>query len=123
MQLRLFLKNDKMSALVSSAYSRIPVEKMTEAEEQSTNRARHTNGDVVAELSTVEDVFDDTYKEKEGPKPPRQLVLKNVVLMTFLHIGAMYGLILIPSASTLTLAWCEYKKYIFLDLFTVRHVA
>ncbi|KAJ8284872.1 hypothetical protein COCON_G00037220 [Conger conger] len=78
---------------------------MTEAEDHSTNPARHTNGDVVAEPSTVEDVFDDTYKEKEGPKPPKQVVWKNVFLMTLLHIGAMYGLLLIPSASILTLAW------------------
>ncbi|XP_067224931.1 acyl-CoA desaturase [Chanodichthys erythropterus] len=54
---------------------------------------------------TVEDVFDHTYKEKEGPKPPIVVVWRNVILMTLLHTGALYGLLLIPSASVLTLIW------------------
>lgn len=62
----------------------------------------------MAETSTVEDVFDDSYKEKEGPKPPRKLVWRNILLMTLLHIGALYGLVFIPSASGLTLAWSKY---------------
>lgn len=62
----------------------------------------------MAETSTVEDVFDDSYKEKEGPKPPRRLVWRNIVLMSLLHIGALYGLVLTPAASGLTLAWSEY---------------
>ncbi|KAJ8248422.1 hypothetical protein GJAV_G00241860 [Gymnothorax javanicus] len=59
----------------------------------------------VSSLSSSEDVFDDTYKEREGPKPPRQIVWRNVVLMTFLHIGALYGFTLLLSTSVLTLAW------------------
>ncbi|XP_051523887.1 acyl-CoA desaturase-like [Myxocyprinus asiaticus] len=54
---------------------------------------------------TVEDVFDHTYKEKEGPKPPVVIVWRNVILMTLLHIGALYGISLIPVASKLTLIW------------------
>lgn len=63
------------------------------------------NGETMAETRTVEDVFDDTYKEKNGPKPPRQIVWRNVILMTLLHTGALYGLIIAPSASVLTLLW------------------
>ncbi|KAM3605561.1 uncharacterized protein V6R79_000812 [Siganus canaliculatus] len=63
------------------------------------------NGGAMPESSTVEDVFDDTYKEKEGPKPPMRLVWRNIILMSLLHIGALYGLVLIPSASVPTLAW------------------
>lgn len=63
----------------------------------------------MAETSTVEDVFDDTYKEREGPKPPRRLVWRNIILMTLLHVGALYGLVLTPSASGLTLAWGKYS--------------
>lgn len=54
---------------------------------------------------TVEDVFDHSYKEKEGPKPPVVIVWRNVILMTLLHTGALYGLLLIPSANVLTLIW------------------
>lgn len=57
---------------------------------------------------TVEDVFDHTYKEKEGPKPPTVIVWRNVLLMAFLHTGALYGLVLFPSASVLTWIWCKY---------------
>lgn len=69
---------------------------------------KQQNGDAMAETSTVDDVFDDTYREKEGKKPPRILVWRNIILMGLLHIGALYGLLLIPSASWLTLGWSEY---------------
>lgn len=58
------------------------------------------------ERETEEDVFDHTYKEKEGPKPPTIIVWRNVILMSLLHIGALYGVFLIPSASPLTWIWC-----------------
>ncbi|XP_077086949.1 acyl-CoA desaturase [Siphateles boraxobius] len=54
---------------------------------------------------SVEDVFDTTYKEKEGPKPPVVIVWRNVILMTLLHTAALYGLLLVPSASVFTLIW------------------
>lgn len=77
---------------------------MTETEVEN---ARHRNGDVAADAWTRDDVFDDTYKEKDGPKPPRTVVWKNVILMSLLHIGAIYALLLIPSAAFMTLAWCK----------------
>ncbi|NP_001072046.1 stearoyl-CoA desaturase b [Takifugu rubripes] len=77
---------------------------MTETENRNPHAARQPNGGM-AESSTVEDVFDDTYREKDGPKPPRRLVWRNIILMTLLHAGALYGLVLLPSASGLTLVW------------------
>ncbi|XP_035519883.1 stearoyl-CoA desaturase b isoform X3 [Morone saxatilis] len=79
--------------------------KMTETETRNHHDGKQQNGGATAEASTVEDVFDDTYKEKEGPKPPRMLVWRNIILMSLLHIGALYGLVLIPNASALTLAF------------------
>ncbi|KAK2876024.1 hypothetical protein Q8A67_020120 [Cirrhinus molitorella] len=58
-----------------------------------------------SEPDTVEDMFDHTYKEKEGPKPPTVIVWRNVILMSLLHIGALYGLYLLPSAHVLTWLW------------------
>ncbi|XP_028423123.1 acyl-CoA desaturase [Perca flavescens] len=55
--------------------------------------------------ANTEDMFDHTYKEKEGHKPPMVIVWRNVFLMTLLHIGAVYSLFLIPTASHLTLLW------------------
>ncbi|KAM8924471.1 stearoyl-CoA desaturase [Pelodytes ibericus] len=53
----------------------------------------------------TDDIFDTTYSEKAGPKPPMRIVWRNVILMTLLHVGALYGTLFIPSASYLTLAW------------------
>ncbi|XP_034537733.1 stearoyl-CoA desaturase b [Notolabrus celidotus] len=66
---------------------------------------KQLNGGTVEATSSVEDVFDDTYREKDGPKPRRALVWRNIILMTLLHIGALYGLVLFPSISLSTLAW------------------
>jgi len=59
---------------------------------------------------SVEDVFDTTYKEKEGPKPPVVIIWRNVILMSLLHSAALYGLLLVPSTSVLTLFWSEYRN-------------
>lgn len=81
---------------------------MTETEAAGKLNSRNGNVPPEATANTTDDAFDHTYKEKEGPKPPRIIVWKNVVLMTLLHIGALYGVFLIPSASPLTLLWCKY---------------
>ncbi|XP_068610843.1 acyl-CoA desaturase [Brachionichthys hirsutus] len=62
------------------------------------------NGNDVPEAAR-EDAVDHTYREKEGPKPRRRIVWRNVVSMTVLHAGAVYAVFLIPSASPLTLLW------------------
>uniref|UniRef100_A0AAY5KGW5 stearoyl-CoA 9-desaturase n=1 Tax=Esox lucius TaxID=8010 RepID=A0AAY5KGW5_ESOLU len=55
---------------------------------------RSRNGEVRAESVTErEDLFDETYKEKDGPKPPMIIVWKNVILMTLLHIAVICFLI------------------------------
>ncbi|XP_026887347.2 acyl-CoA desaturase [Electrophorus electricus] len=77
---------------------------MTETDEKI--QTRHRNGEVPNTDSTMgEDVFDETYREKEGPKPPMRIVWRNVLMMSLLHLGALYGIFLIPSASPLTLMW------------------
>lgn len=78
------------------------------------NRNQHAaapppNGAAVAAAWTADDVFDDTYTERAGPKPPMRLVWRNIILMSLLHIGALYGLVLLPSASWLTVAWGKYS--------------
>ncbi|KAM3913764.1 acyl-CoA desaturase-like isoform 1-T3 [Leptodactylus fuscus] len=52
-----------------------------------------------------DDVFDTTYREKKGPKPPMKIVWRNVILMSMLHIGALYGVFFISSAKFATLVW------------------
>ncbi|XP_026117312.1 acyl-CoA desaturase [Carassius auratus] len=55
--------------------------------------------------TTTEDVYDDAYEEKPGPSPPVKIVWRNVILMSLLHLGALYGLMILPSVSSLTLIW------------------
>lgn len=83
---------------------------MTRTEVRSLHADKQQNGFSMTETSAAEDVFDDTYKEKDGPRPPMKLVWRNIIMMTLLHIGALYGLFLIPSASALTLAWGKYLR-------------
>lgn len=86
---------------------------MTETEALEKKQHRSKNGDVLPEPAR-EDEFDHTYREKEGPKPAKIIVWKNVILMTLLHLSAVYAIFLIPSASALTLLWCEYEKLLII---------
>uniref|UniRef100_A0A8C6LYZ1 stearoyl-CoA 9-desaturase n=1 Tax=Nothobranchius furzeri TaxID=105023 RepID=A0A8C6LYZ1_NOTFU len=78
---------------------------MTETETlEKRQQHKSSNGDVGSDTAR-DDAFDHTYKEKEGPKPPTIIVWRNVIMMSLLHLGAVYGVFLIPSAAPLTLLW------------------
>lgn len=81
---------------------------MTDAETRNHQPEKLQNGEATAITSTAEDVFDDMYREKDGPKPAMRLVWRNIILMSVLHAGALYGLMLLPSAMPLTFVWSEY---------------
>uniref|UniRef100_A0A8D2NP93 stearoyl-CoA 9-desaturase n=1 Tax=Zosterops lateralis melanops TaxID=1220523 RepID=A0A8D2NP93_ZOSLA len=68
--------------------------------------------DVAVQRGMMDDIFDGTYKQKEGPRPPLRYVWRNIILMSLLHLGALFALTLIPSAKIETLAW---SKHIFLS--------
>ncbi|XP_035669392.1 stearoyl-CoA desaturase 5-like isoform X1 [Branchiostoma floridae] len=42
---------------------------------------------------------------QDGKAPPTQIVWRNVVIMSLLHMGAIFGLFLLPSAHPYTLMW------------------
>lgn len=56
-------------------------------------------------MATGDGVFDASCKEKEAPKAPTKLVWRNIVVMSVLHIAAVYGFTLVPSAKAWTLVW------------------
>lgn len=62
-----------------------------------------TNEDEGSTREMTDDIFDNSYREKEGPKPAFIYVWRNIILMSLLHIGALYGVWLIPSTKLLTL--------------------
>lgn len=61
--------------------------------------------DIGADRNMIDDIFDTTYREKTGPKPPAKIVWRNVILMSLLHLSALYGVFLIPLAKPITLIW------------------
>lgn len=64
--------------------------------------------DLAGDRGMIDDIFDETYREKEGPKPPMRYVWRNIILMSLLHLGGVFGLTLIPSAKIQTLAWGKH---------------
>ncbi|MCJ8730565.1 hypothetical protein PDJAM_G00185910 [Pangasius djambal] len=80
-------------------------EKMTDTEKRDCYSARQRISKENGDATWVDDAFDESYKEKEGLVIPMKIVWRNVVLMTLLHIGAVYGLTLVPSAKAFTLLW------------------
>ncbi|XP_040848441.1 stearoyl-CoA desaturase-like [Ochotona curzoniae] len=52
-----------------------------------------------------DDIYDPSYQDEEGPRPKLQYVWRNIILMALLHIGALYGITLVPSCKFHTWLW------------------
>ncbi|XP_004616412.1 stearoyl-CoA desaturase [Sorex araneus] len=52
-----------------------------------------------------DDIYDPSYQDKEGPRPQLEYVWRNIILMSLLHLGALYGIVLIPSCRLYTCLW------------------
>lgn len=61
------------------------------------------SGAPVDSLGLAPDISEQ--KKPEGKRPPLQIVWRNVILMSALHIGAIYGLFLFPQAKLATIGW------------------
>lgn len=59
------------------------------------------------ELGVVPVISDSPEPEVGGQ--PLQIVWRNVILMSGLHIAALYGIYLLPQATISTLVWSKYK--------------
>lgn len=93
---------------------------MTGTEKTDCYSARQRKPEENGELTWVDDAFDETYEDKDDAAlPPLKIVWRNVVLMTLLHIGAVYGLTIVPSAKPFTLVWGRFASF-FLD-YSMRH--
>uniref|UniRef100_A0A2D4KYW2 stearoyl-CoA 9-desaturase n=1 Tax=Micrurus paraensis TaxID=1970185 RepID=A0A2D4KYW2_9SAUR len=68
-------------------------------------KAHPTYEQMDSEREMTDDIFDETYREKEGPKPAKRYVWRNIILMSLLHLTSLYAIWFIPSAKLLTLAW------------------
>ncbi|XP_075390951.1 stearoyl-CoA desaturase [Tenrec ecaudatus] len=52
-----------------------------------------------------DDIYDPSYKDKEGPRPKTVYVWRNIILMFMLHLGAVYGVTLLPTCKFYTWLW------------------
>lgn len=68
---------------------------------------KEENENTLAKTSEVDDVSDNYFNDNDDT-PPVVVVWRNVILMSLLHMSAVYGLFLIPSASVPTLIFCKY---------------
>ncbi|XP_048194428.1 acyl-CoA desaturase 1-like [Perognathus longimembris pacificus] len=62
-----------------------------------------------------EDIRDPTYQDEVGPPPKLEYVWRNIILMALLHLGALYGLLLVPACKAYTWLWA-YVCYIISGL-------
>ncbi|ERE80429.1 acyl-CoA desaturase 2-like protein [Cricetulus griseus] len=49
-----------------------------------------------------EDIYDPSYQDEEGPPPKLEYVWRNIFFMALLHLGALYGITLVPSSKIYT---------------------
>jgi stearoyl-CoA desaturase (delta-9 desaturase) len=52
-----------------------------------------------------DDIHDPSYQDEEGPLPKLEYVWRNIILMGLLHVGALYGLTLVPTCKFYTWIW------------------
>lgn len=52
-----------------------------------------------------DDIHDPSYKDQEGPRPKLVYVWRNIILMSLLHLGALYGITLVPTCKVYTWLW------------------
>ncbi|XP_069849854.1 acyl-CoA desaturase 1-like isoform X1 [Dipodomys merriami] len=71
--------------------------------EKLKNLALHLVDDIRPEMK--EDIHDPTYQDELGPPPKLEYVWRNVILMALLHLGALYGLTLVPGCKAYTWLW------------------
>uniref|UniRef100_A0A8C8TJZ4 Acyl-CoA desaturase 1-like n=1 Tax=Peromyscus maniculatus bairdii TaxID=230844 RepID=A0A8C8TJZ4_PERMB len=62
-----------------------------------------------------EDIHDPSYQDEEGPPPKLEYVWRNIILMALLHLGALYGITLVPSCKVYTWIFV-YVSYIVTGL-------
>uniref|UniRef100_A0A8C6R4F3 Acyl-CoA desaturase 1-like n=1 Tax=Nannospalax galili TaxID=1026970 RepID=A0A8C6R4F3_NANGA len=68
-------------------------------EEKVEKTALHSE-DIRPEMK--EDIHDPSYQDAKGPPPKLEYVWRNIILMSLLHMGALYGITLIPSCKFYT---------------------
>uniref|UniRef100_A0A5F9CJY0 Stearoyl-CoA desaturase n=1 Tax=Oryctolagus cuniculus TaxID=9986 RepID=A0A5F9CJY0_RABIT len=56
-----------------------------------------------------DDIYDPSYQDEEGPRPKLEFVWRNIILMALLHVGALYGITLVPTCKFRTWLWGKQR--------------
>ncbi|KAM9379892.1 stearoyl-CoA desaturase [Phaethornis superciliosus] len=99
------LQEEEFSSASSTSTVGTVTSRATRNGDAVTAKDSFNHEELAGDRGMMDDIFDETYREKEGPKPPIRYVWRNIILMSLLHLGAIFGLTLIPSAKIQTLAW------------------
>jgi len=67
--------------------------------------------DVTVDSLGLVPVVSQQQQEEKPEYVPTQIVWKNVILMAVLHLGALYGVWLIPQAKISTLIFGKYLQF------------
>ncbi|KAF7481681.1 stearoyl-CoA desaturase [Marmota monax] len=81
--------------------------------EKLENHPLYSEEDIRPEMK--DDIYDPSYQDAEGPRPKFEFVWRNIILMCLLHLGALYGIILVPTCKFYTWLWA-YVYYLISGL-------
>nr|XP_004659507.2 acyl-CoA desaturase 1 [Jaculus jaculus] len=87
-----------------------PPEGLQNGRQNLEKTAHHLEEDIRPEMK--EDIYDPSYQDAKGPPPKLEYVWRNIILMALLHVGALYGITLVPSCKYHTWIWA-YFCYVF----------
>lgn len=59
-----------------------------------------------------DDIYDPSYQDEEGPRPKLEFVWRNIILMALLHVGALYGITLVPTCKFRTWLWGIFYYFV-----------
>ncbi|XP_005407757.1 PREDICTED: acyl-CoA desaturase 1 [Chinchilla lanigera] len=71
--------------------------------EKVEKKSLYSEEDIRPEMK--DDIRDPNYEDEEGPAPELEYVWRNIILMGLLHVGALYGITLVPTCKVYTWLW------------------
>uniref|UniRef100_A0A8C9PN23 stearoyl-CoA 9-desaturase n=1 Tax=Spermophilus dauricus TaxID=99837 RepID=A0A8C9PN23_SPEDA len=90
-----------------------PNEGLHDGEQKLEKMSLYSAEDIRPEMK--DDIYDHSYQDAEGPTPKLEYVWRNIILMGLLQLGALYGVILVPTCKFHTWIWA-YVYYLISGL-------
>ncbi|XP_015979744.2 acyl-CoA desaturase [Rousettus aegyptiacus] len=98
------LQEEVSSSYTTTTTITAPPSRILQNEESKLEKTLlHLEEDIRPEMK--DDIYDPSYKDKEGPRPKLEYVWKNIILMSLLHLAGLYGITLVPTCHVYTCLW------------------